>query len=323
VSDNHAALERARELLMSGKRYYVHCYLGQHRTNLIRTLAAQMELAPEFQLGLRPALERGPMYVYENGRVLVGPYPTDEEWVGKILNYGVREVISVVDGDRPENAQWIGKLKKLGETYGLTVVEKPLDSSFPEAKVTGEIAHYAKSRPHKIFIVGFRNGNWTWALDAALGGGGLRIREEVGRDSLERGKLLRAGSLLFGPLPTDEELAVLRRAGINEFISVIDPADPENQRWIEQEQQWAKLYGFKLTQMPLPRRYYSVAQIQTVSDYLQSRTQPVYVHGFTSDVRMEILYRLAKQFPQVTAAAAKETPGQAAPANPADQPQKR
>lgn len=330
VSENRESLEQARELLAQGnRRYYVHCYLGRHRTNLIRTLAAQMDAAPDAEAALHPALERGPLFIYEKGRILVGPYPTDEEWLGKILNHGVREVISVIPRETAEDSQWIEKMKKIGGTYGVTVVERSLHPTFPDETAVREVAEYAKSRPYKVFIVGFRGGNWTWAVDTALGGRGFRTPEELKFEKLERGKLLRAGSLAFGPFPTDEELDPLRRAGIAEFVSVIDSRDPKNQPWIEKERNWSRIYGFKLTHMPIPRRSYTAADIQSVSDYLQSRKSPVYVHGFTADVRVEILHRLAERFPHVAAAAnhapqAAPGPAVAGPGNaPVEPPQKR
>ena len=330
VSENRESLEQARGLLSQrDRRYYVHCYLGRHRTNLIRALAAQMDAPTELQAALQSSLERGPLLVYEKARILVGPYPTDEEWLGKILNHGVREVISVIPRDTPEDSVWVEKMKKIGATYGVTVVERPLHPTFPDEKAVREVADYAKSRPYKVFIVGFRDGNWTWAVDTALGGRGFSTPEELKLEKLERGKLLRAGPLFFGPLPTDEELDSLRRAGITEFVSLIDPADPKNQPWMEKEQQWSRIYGFKLTHMPIPRRSYSAADIQSVSDYLQSRKTPVYVHGFTADVRVEILHRLAERFPHVVAATNQQPQTAPGPANAApgaaavEPPQKR
>lgn len=315
ISDNRASLERARELLkVPNKRYYVHCYLGRHRTQLVKQIANQLQRAPEPEMRPPPdRLERGIVLSYDNGKILLAPFPTDEEWVARILSRGFSEIISVIEA--PGHAYWLEKLQQMADLYGARVIPMPLDPVNPDPAMVKDIAAYARKAGHRVFIVGIRHANWTWAVDTALGGSDNRPREPLERDKLERGQLLRAGDMLFGPFPTDEEVAVLRRAGFAEFVSVLDAEVPQNGPWMEKEREWAKRYGFSYRHFQLPRRKFTASDLVQITDYVSSRKQPVYVHSFTTDSRLEILHKLAQQrLAQVAAAAGGGAKAQTQPA---------
>lgn len=292
ITDNQSAIDGVKKLVGNNRRkYYIHCYLGQHRTELIHQMVIEArKQAP----GIPLSLERGTLFVYKDKSIMMGPYPTDEEWVGVILREGVKEIVSVIP-DLPENKPWNDKLKELAQNYKLTVTYKPLPST-PDPAAVHNVAGYVSGLDHKVFVVGIRVGNWSWMLDAALGGDGTPVRVPIARASLERGEILRASpDLYFGPYPTDEEIGMLRAAGIKQVVSLLDESNAADQPWIEKEKQWASNYGLTLKLRPVSLHNMDAETLKQISDALKNRTEPVYVHGFRTDNRVKVLYELAMQ----------------------------
>ncbi|HEV2021074.1 MAG TPA: hypothetical protein VGQ94_00950, partial [Terriglobales bacterium] len=191
ISDNHEARENLNKLVQSsGKRYYIHCYLGTHRTNLARqwVLEGQRDGMQTANALLPAALDRGMLLTYDNKRIVVGPFPSDDEWYLSILSTGVREVVSILDPNKPDYQPFIEKAKKICKDSALRYTSKPLDTQAPSARDVQDLAAYLRQSDQKVFVVGIRNGNWSWALDAALGGGGAPFQTPITRDKFERGE---------------------------------------------------------------------------------------------------------------------------------------
>lgn len=298
ISDNGEARAGIRKLVQaSGKRYYVHCYLGTHRTNLVRAivLEGRREETQSANALLPAALDRGMLLTYNNKRIVVGPFPSDEEWYLSILSTGVREVVSILDPNRPDYQSFQEKAKKVCTDSGLRFKSMPLDSQTPSARDVQNLADYLRQADHKVFVVGIRNGNWSWALDAALGGGGAPFQTSITKDKFERGALLRVDKwLILGPYPTDEEIGQLRAAGVKEMVSLLDEHTKGDAQWILKEAMWSQLYGFRVMRFPLRSEPLDPVQVQRVVSYLRTQPGPVYVHGFLTDRRVQAVFEAAQ-----------------------------
>jgi len=297
IAENKAALDGVRKLIQGNKRYYVHCYLGQHRANLVRNLATGGKGVDEDTVRalFRGGLERGTLLSYDQRRIVVGPFPTDEEWFATVLRLGVREVVVTLDPKKPQNQSWIEKTQKIARDYDFQLTSIPLDSSSPDPGAVSRIANYVKGVDHKVYVLGMRGGNWVWALDAAMGGGGA-VPRPVNREAFERGKLHQLGKkYLLGPYPTEDEIGLLRQAGVREVVSLLDDAKPGNLKWIQKEEQWTKMYGFKHTHFPVASEGNARARLQVVADYVKSQPGPFYIHGFRTDERVEGIHDLLQQ----------------------------
>ncbi|HXE91576.1 MAG TPA: hypothetical protein VNK82_11485 [Terriglobales bacterium] len=290
ISENRDALEAIRRLLGDGsKRYYVHCYLGQHRANLVRQMATHgLALAGESVDELLPErLERGTIFTYEHKRIVLGPLPVEQEWFTAVLRHGVREVISTLDPADPDNQPWIEQINKVAADYNLRVTTKPIDTHAPDPLAIRDLAQYARNSGERVYILGYRIGRWVWPLDAALGGGQF-VPVPIGRDSFERGPLFKFNrKYVLGPYPTDDEIGTLKLAGIREVVSLMDGTKPDNQRWIQREQQWTAVYGFQFTHISIPSSGDASDQISQATDYVRSRPGPLYIHGFRTDERVQ------------------------------------
>ena len=73
ISDNQNARDGVQKLIRGSGRYYVHCYLGTHRTNLVRQMVLERGDGNQVASGLLPtALDRGMLLTYDNKRIVVG-----------------------------------------------------------------------------------------------------------------------------------------------------------------------------------------------------------------------------------------------------------
>ena len=299
ISDNHEAESNFKKLMRgSGKRYYIHCYLGTHRVSLARqwVLEGQREEGMQAANLLLPAtLDRGMLLTYDNKRIVVGPFPSDDEWFLSIVSTGVREVVSILDPNKPDHQPFQEKAKKISKEAGLRFTSKPVNTQAPSVRDVQDLADYLRKTDHKVFVVGIRNGNWTWALDAALGGGGAPFPASIRQTKFERGELLRVDPwLILGPYPTDDEIGLLRGAGVKEIVSLLDERNPGDAPWVLKEAVWSQLYGFHVVRFPMRSETMSPTQVQQVVDYLRAQPGPVYVHGFLTDRRVRAVFEAAQ-----------------------------
>ncbi|QIN77571.1 hypothetical protein GBA65_02545 [Rubrobacter marinus] len=171
ISDNESALREIEELTAGDeKRYYVHCYLGKHRVDYVRQMldGAGETPAPEKLEPLPEAFERGRLVPFDGEQVVLGPYPTEEEWFNFVVRRDVEEVISTLDPENPDDAPWIEEERRIAEENGLTFTLRTLDAESPDPKDAQEIAAYAKSRGGKVYVHDFLESERFRALEAAL-----------------------------------------------------------------------------------------------------------------------------------------------------------
>ncbi len=173
ISKNEEPLREIEELTADDtKRYYVHCYLGKHWVDYVRqALSAENgEPASEKLEPLPKTFERGRVIAFDDEQIILGPYPTEEEWFNFVIRRDVKEVISTLDPDNPEDASWIEEERRIAEENGLTLTLKPLAPESPDPRVVRELAAYARSRDGKVYLHDFLDSERFRALESALRG---------------------------------------------------------------------------------------------------------------------------------------------------------
>ena len=171
VSENAESLEEIRQLVGQGdRRFYIHCYLGKHRVDLVQRelSSATRETNAIEEEPLPSSLERGSLLSYDEERIVLGPYPTDDEWLDIVLRRNVKEVISTLNPENPEDLLLIEKERQIAEENGITFTSAPLDPDSPEPNAVQEIASYAQGSERKVYIHEFRDTNRFGALESAL-----------------------------------------------------------------------------------------------------------------------------------------------------------
>lgn len=163
VSGNEASVAKIRALADAGTgRYYVHCYLGRDRVNVVRHLlrdpsapvAAVREVAGARRVADMPAFERGGIYHLADS-VHVGPYPTDEEWFGYLLNGSVRQVLALLDPVSGKDTTWIAREKQLASRYRVPVEILPIRALPYDPAAALQAAQRARSLPRPLYVHGF------------------------------------------------------------------------------------------------------------------------------------------------------------------------
>lgn len=178
VSENGDSLQGIESLV--GKddgRYYIHCYPGKHRVDLVRQRLANDkvgDVAADKEDPLPDELERGPLVSFEEERTALGPYPADEEWFNELVRQNFEEIVSTLNPNDPKDVPWIEKERKIAKENDLTFTLMPLNPDSPDPSKVREIAIYTRGLDHRVYIHDFSGGKRFDSLNATLGVGPLK-----------------------------------------------------------------------------------------------------------------------------------------------------
>lgn len=169
VSNNRESLNAVKRLVsQQDKRFYIHCYLGKHRVDLVRR---ELDLRTGAQAANEPLpseLERGRIETYDGERIILGPYPTDDEWLDVVVRRDVEEIVSTLEPTNPQDVPWIKKEKRIAENNNIAFTLRPLDPDSPDPATVREIARYARGLDHRVYVHDFLDSKRLEALESAL-----------------------------------------------------------------------------------------------------------------------------------------------------------
>ena len=295
ISENRAALGGIRGLIQQpGQRYYVHGYLVGHRVDLVRRMAGYGSAGEATETSELPdRLEGGPLFRYENQRIVVGPFPSDEEWFRVVLRHGVREVVSTLDPNDPEDRKVMGKVQKISRDYAFVLTERPLNPETPDRAAVRRLAAYLKQSDRKVYVVGRRSDAWATELDKALGGRGGATASPIEQEAFARGPLLKLNdSVVMGPYPTDAEVQMLHEAGVRAVVSLLDDDERE---WTDKEAKWAEENHFVFRRFAVKAGNISRPQLEEISVFVFNQPGLTYVHAVHTDDRVRELYKTMRR----------------------------
>ncbi|MCE3281935.1 MAG: hypothetical protein K0Q66_672 [Chitinophagaceae bacterium] len=144
IGDNTASLKKIEDLANTGKgKYYVHCYLGKDRVNVVKNLIVKLGKGSEVDMQMAAThrtfekmqrFERGEIYRLDE-QVYMTPYPTEEEFLSFFLAGGLKTVVNLLDSTEAENKPWIDKERTELERSGVRFVQLTI----PENATTAQI----------------------------------------------------------------------------------------------------------------------------------------------------------------------------------------
>ena len=171
ITGNEASLEAIKALAeQEDKQFYIHCYLGKHRVDIVRQeLEAAAPDPTESEVDLPYRFERGEVITYEGERIILGPYPTEEEWFEFVLRRDVEEIVSTLDPDNPDDAPWIEEERKIAEDNGLKFTLMPLDPLSPDPAAVQKVVRHARNAEGKVYVHDFLDAERFEALERGLG----------------------------------------------------------------------------------------------------------------------------------------------------------
>jgi len=188
ITGNEASLEAIKALAsQKDKRFYVHCYLGKHRVDIVRQeLEAEAPDPTEREVGLPYRFERGRVKTYEGERIILGPYPTEEEWFEYVLRWDVDEVVSTLDPDNPDDAPRIEEERKIAEENGLKFTLMPLDPLSPSPAAVRKVVRHVGSAEGKVYVHDFLDAKRFEAIERGLNQESPEGADQAGAE--ERGR---------------------------------------------------------------------------------------------------------------------------------------
>ncbi|GAB4332396.1 MAG: hypothetical protein Kow0037_09870 [Calditrichia bacterium] len=234
VSDNEAALDSIRSLIKKGPdKYYVHCYLGKDRVNVVRNLVSRFAgpVAPTEQPISRRRLaefgnfERGPIVVLEDS-VYLTPYPTDEEMLAFFLTGEVNTVVCLMDSTKEADRVWIEKERSVLQKHGIPYYNLPVSTINYDPERVLEVARKVRKLPRPVAVHGFLGRGPRWEAFIQAYRSNLPPTPPVYfREPLQKGPArVLAPNIATGPRPAGPEFGTrLYRAGIRKVIFVGEP----------------------------------------------------------------------------------------------------
>lgn len=159
ISENEEALNRIKQLAQKpAGKYYVHCYLGKDRVNLVKRLISKYNNSVKIEgdegkgrsLESISKFERGDISKISKD-VYYTPYPTDEEYTGYLIAGGVQQVVSLMDSTDKEQVPRIEAERKLLQTYNIPFQNIPL-SSVQDTKGLERLREIIANAPKPVVI---------------------------------------------------------------------------------------------------------------------------------------------------------------------------
>ncbi|PJB12607.1 MAG: hypothetical protein CO119_05815 [Flavobacteriales bacterium CG_4_9_14_3_um_filter_40_17] len=149
VSDNKKSLDEILKLTDTGKgKYYVHCYLGVDRANLVKNFISKSSSNINIvstltntgrKLDTIAAFERGKIIKLAE-KIYLTPFPTDEEYISFILSTDVKTVVSILNPENPDDTLWIHKEEKLLQLYKMNYVNIPFTNNLTAEEVESKLS---------------------------------------------------------------------------------------------------------------------------------------------------------------------------------------
>jgi hypothetical protein len=163
VSGNEKSLAKIKELTTTGKgKYYVHCYLGKDRINVVKRIIEQYNISIQ-SIDVESVRFLDEIEKFERGKIIklasgiyFTPYPTDEEFFAFILSGNFKKVISILDSTNSKNKDWITKEKNIMKLYQMPFEVLSIDMKRYNSQEVLEIVNKIKNSPKPVVVHGFR-----------------------------------------------------------------------------------------------------------------------------------------------------------------------
>jgi phytol kinase len=232
VSDNAAVLDKVRDLARARTgRYYVHCYLGMDRVQMVRRVIEEegAGVAQTEALGEAASLSRHDLWtrgeiVHLDERVHITPFPEEEEFLRYFMG-GRVEIVSLLDKGDPDDRAWIAQERTLVDRYHLPYTSLPLSSSHFDPQAVLAAARRVRALEgtvavHDFLSPGSGRSPIAEAFAQAYRSGRPPLPPTLWKEPLARGAArVIAPHVATGPRPAPAEFgAVLAARGVRRTI---------------------------------------------------------------------------------------------------------
>ena len=241
VSDNTAVLARVRDLARARTgRYYVHCYLGMDRVQMVRrVIEEEGGGAVETEaLNDAPPLSQSNLWtrgeiVHLDDRVHLTPFPEQDEFLRYFMGGRVR-IVSLLDTSDPDDRTWIEQERALVDRYHLPYTSLPLSGSRFNPQAVLAAARQVRALDgtvavHDFLSPGSGRSPIAEAFAQAYRSGRPPLPPTLWKQPLARGAArVIAPHVAAGPRPEPAEFgAVLALRGVRRAMFAGDPRSAE------------------------------------------------------------------------------------------------
>ncbi|QCR22106.1 hypothetical protein [Pontibacter sp. SGAir0037] len=158
IGDNSASIQKLKALALHPKgKYYIHCYLGKDRVNMVKKilLASNQPLQNELEGSARTlqdiaAFERGPIIQITPAIYLI-PLPTDDEYFGYLVAGEAGSIVSLLDPSVADDKPHIEKEAAVATQYNLPYYNLPLNEQSSQAEMRA-VAREILTLPKPVVI---------------------------------------------------------------------------------------------------------------------------------------------------------------------------
>lgn len=254
VGDNKQSIEGILNLVDNnpGKRYYIHCYLGKHRVDYIKKILIKTKTvnAEKQDFLLDDEFERGNVYSHQQDRIILGPFPIDEEWFD-LLRKEVKEIITFMD---PSSNLFL-KEKKIAEENNIKLTA--IEQFGPNDKQLTALINYLKDIEHRVYVHDFKSDKKILELDYMLRYGEGPVSYEAFPPQINN-SFVNIGNRIFITKNNNSisQINILKQTGIKKVI-VLDHIDDvqsnvrddylellEYERFLLKDNSYQSLYNF-------------------------------------------------------------------------------
>lgn len=158
LSDNTESIAKIKQLVNTGKgRYYIHCYLGKDRVNVVKNLILRVSdkttissTLPHRTFEEVGVFERGSIYKIAEDIYFV-PYPTKEEFLGYILSANYKTVVNMLGNDTEDSKKTSDNEIALLKNYEMPLVNIPLKDN-ADSKSIASVVNEILKLPRPLVI---------------------------------------------------------------------------------------------------------------------------------------------------------------------------
>jgi hypothetical protein len=286
VSDNKESIEKIKNIAINGNgKYYVHCYLGKDRVNVVKRIIQQYSAAliKSDKNSLRKitdleSFERGEIIELDKD-VYLTPYPTDDEFFGYVLNGYFKKVVSLLNPNHPPDTMWINKEVEICKSNLMPYELLPVEMNPFDANKILEIAEKTKKMARPLLIHAFLTKSpQTDAFITAYNTGLPPLSANLFERAMKRGKTeLIAPNILIGPNPTRYEFSTfLYFNGIRNILYIGDDKLPS-----------AKYDWNVATKANL--KWFALKELNSDAMNMLKSGGPWYVYGISNDKMISLL----------------------------------
>ena len=226
VSQNISSIETIKKLLVEGKgKYYVHCYLGKDRVNVVKRIIESQNVAVDAgnvstyrTLNEIKKFAEGPLF-YLGKSVYLLPHPSEEECLGYLLSGYVKHVVSLIDNESSENIEITKKDSALYSAYAMNFLHLPLDLQHLDYAKLEVILDSIKSL-HKPLVLIIKStmaretGMLVQAIKSTFSINGFEIENIIKPAKVER----LYPNIFYGAIPNKQQRKELTSTGIPNLV---------------------------------------------------------------------------------------------------------